>query len=209
MKKSIALFAVAILAVGLSAAALAQEHTTTVTRAPATDKPAGIIVDEVHVTAEVKAIDYEKRSVDLALPSGETRTLTVSQDAVNFPQVKVGDTVDVSYVESLAIALLGPAEAPVTGEGTVVALAPVGAKPGGLAVNTQRITARVTAIDQAARMITLTGPQGNTRTVKAGPEVKRFNEIRVGDQITVQYTEALLLDVKTAKPAPKPGAPKQ
>lgn len=204
MKKSIALFAVAILAVGLSATALAQEHTTTITRAPATEKPGGMIVDEVHVRAVVKAVDYEKRSVALTLPSGETKTLTVSQDAVNFPQVKVGDTVDISYVESLAISLLGPAEKPVTGEGAAVVLAPVGAKPGGFAVNTQSITARVTMIDKATRMVTLTGPEGNTRAVKAGPEVKRFDEIRIGDQVTVKYTEALLLDVKPAAPAPKP-----
>lgn len=208
MKKSIALFAVAILAVGLAATAVAQEQTTTITRAPATEKPGGMIVNEIHAQAVVKAIDYEKRSVDLTLPSGETKSLTVSQDAVNFPQVKVGDTVDISYVESLAISLLGPAEKPVTSEGAAVVLAPVGAKPGGFVAKTQTITARVTMIDPATRMVTLTGPEGNTRAVKAGPEVKRFNEIRIGDQVTVNYTEALLLDVKTAKAAPKPVAPK-
>jgi hypothetical protein len=208
MTKTIALFSVAILAVGLSTAALAQEQTTTVTRAPASERPGGTIVNELHVKAVVKAVDHEKRTVDLALPNGETQTFSVSKDAVNFPQVKVGDTVEAGYVESLAISVLGPAEKPVTGEGTAVVLAPVGAKPGGFAVNTQNITARVTAIDYTTRMVTLTGPQGNTRTVKAGPAVKRLSEIKVGDQITVQYTEAVLLDVKEAKPAANPGAPK-
>jgi len=208
MRKSIALFAVATLAVGLSAVAQTQEQTTTVTRAPATERPAGMIVDKVTITAAVKAIDYEKRTVALALPSGETQTFSVSQDAVNFPQTKVGDKVDVSYVESLAIAVLGPAEEPVTGEGAAVVLAPVGAKPGGFVVTTQSLTARVTAIDYATRMVTLTAPQG-TRTLKAGPEVKRLNEIRVGDQVTMQYTEALLLDVRPSQPAPPADAPKQ
>ena len=208
MRKSIALFAIATLAVGLSAVAQAQEQTTTVTRAPATERPAGMIVDKVTLTAKVKAIDYEKRTVDLDLPSGETKTLTVSEDAVNFPQVKVGDTVEVAYVESLAIAVLGPAEAPKTGERAAAVLAPVGAKPGGIAVTTQSVTARVTAIDYTTRMVTLTGPQG-TRTLKATAEVKRFNEVRVGDQVTLQYTEALALDVRPSQPAPPPSAPKQ
>jgi hypothetical protein len=208
MTKAISIFSVAVLAAGFSTAALAQEQTTTVTRAPSSERPAATIVNEIHVTAVVKAVDYQKRTVDLALPNGQAQTFTVSEAAVNFPQVKVGDTVDAGYVESLAISVLGPAEKPITGEGTAVVLAPVGAKPGGFAVNTQSLTARVTAIDYATRMVTLTGPQGNTRTVKAGPEVKRLSEIKVGDQITVQYTEAVLLDVKEAEPAAKPAAPK-
>ena len=208
MKKSIALFAVAALAVGLQAAAQTAEHTTTIARAPSSERPGGIIVDKLTVTAEVKAIDYAKRTVDLLLPNGETRSLTVSEEAVNFPQVKVGDKVDVAYVESLAIAVLGPAEAPITGERGTVALAPEGTKPGGIAVATQSVTARVTAIDQATRMVTLTGPNG-TRTIKAGPDVKRLAEIKDGDQVTMQYTEALALDVRPAQAVAAAEAPKQ
>jgi DNA-binding beta-propeller fold protein YncE len=206
MRKRVLLPAVALLAFGPGVAAQAQERTTTVARAADSERPAGIIVDTVKVVAEVKAIDYEKRTVTLALPSGEMPTFTVSEEAVNFPQTKVGDTVELSYLESLAVAVLGPAEEPIAGAGAGVVLAPVGAKPGGVVVASKTLTARVTAIDQATRMVTLTGPEGNTRTIKVGPDVKRLAEVRAGDQVTMQYTEAVAIDVQ---PAAKPAAAKQ
>lgn len=205
MTRSITWIAVAVLALGLATTAAAQEQSTTVTRAPATEKPGGTIVNEIHATAVVKAIDYKLREITVALPSGEARSFAVSEDAVNFPQVKVGDSVDIAYVESLAVAVLGPAEQSASGAGAAVALAPVGTKPGGVVVATKKLTARVVKIDQEKRLVTLTGPEGNTRTLEVGPEVKRLSEIRVGDQVTFQYTEALMLDVRPSAPA----APKQ
>jgi hypothetical protein len=77
--------------------------------------------------------------------------------------------------------------------GAVVA----GTAPGKAGVaQTVALVATVTAIDKATRDITLKGPQGNEVTVTAGPEVKNFDSIRVGDQVTVRYIEALTLELK-------------
>jgi len=43
-----------------------------------------------------------------------------------------------------------------------------------------RVTATVDAIDKAKRLITLKGPEGNLFVVQAGPEVKNFDQIKVG-----------------------------
>ena len=48
---------------------------------------------------------------------------------------------------------------------------------------TVKVTATITAIDSATRDVTLKGPKGNELTVTAGPEVKNFASMKVGDQV--------------------------
>jgi hypothetical protein len=90
---------------------------------------------------------------------------------------------------------------------TTAALAwPVAAQTGGAAVatapgkagvaDTVSISATITAIDKATRDITLKGPQGKEVTLTAGPEVKKFDQLKVGDQVNAQYVEALTLELK-------------
>ncbi len=52
--------------------------------------------------------------------------------------------------------------------------APAG-KPGVVVVEVAEIKAKVDAVDYGKRLVTLTGPAGNTVTVKAGPEVKNLD----------------------------------
>jgi hypothetical protein len=52
----------------------------------------------------------------------------------------------------------------------------------------------VKAVDAAARTVTLEGKGGETQTVKVGPNVKRFDEIAVGDTIVIQLEQGLLLE---------------
>lgn len=60
------------------------------------------------------------------------------------------------------------------------------------------ITATVVKVDAASRVVTLKGPKGNVVDVEVSPEVKRFPEIKVGDQLTVTYAESLVLSVSKA-----------
>ena len=62
----------------------------------------------------------------------------------------------------------------------------------------QTLTAKITAIDAAKRLITLTGPKGNSVTLEASAEVKRFSELKVGDEVTIKYTETFV--ARLAKP---------
>ncbi|HQR45349.1 MAG TPA: hypothetical protein PLB02_06770 [Thermoanaerobaculia bacterium] len=64
--------------------------------------------------------------------------------------------------------------------------------------NVQTLTVTITAIDPAKRLITFKGPGGQTETVEATEAVKRFNELKVGDQVTIKYTEKLV--ARIAKP---------
>jgi hypothetical protein len=62
--------------------------------------------------------------------------------------------------------------------------------------DTKTVTATVEAIDANTRTLTLKGPEGNYVDVEAGPDVKRFNEIKVGDRITARYYENVVLRLK-------------
>jgi hypothetical protein len=52
------------------------------------------------------------------------------------------------------------------------------------------LTATVEAIDHDARLITLKDKDGNVETLEAGPEIKRFNELKVGDTVTNLHLRA-------------------
>lgn len=65
--------------------------------------------------------------------------------------------------------------------------------PGGIAVKTVNISAKVTAINQADRELTLVGPEGNELTVAVGPEAINFDQIKVGDMVNASVTQQLVV----------------
>ncbi len=75
-------------------------------------------------------------------------------------------------------------------------------KPGVVIVETTEIKAKVDAVDQAKRLVTLTGPKGNTVTVKVGPEVKNLPQVKPGDTLTVRYLESVALFVRKSGEPP-------
>jgi hypothetical protein len=80
--------------------------------------------------------------------------------------------------------------------------APVGAQiatnaPGKVSMTEGiKASALVTAIDKATRTITLKGPEGRSFDVVAGDAVKNFAQIKVNDEVVVEYIRALTLEVK-------------
>ncbi len=64
------------------------------------------------------------------------------------------------------------------------------------AVGTATATATIQSIDPTNRLVTLKFDDGTVNTVSAGPEVRRFDELKVGDKVTFQYQEAAVVQVK-------------
>ena len=54
----------------------------------------------------------------------------------------------------------------------------------------------VTALDKNTRAVTIQGATGNVMTVTAGPQIKNFSKIKVGDLVTLSYVAALGLELK-------------
>ena len=81
-------------------------------------------------------------------------------------------------------------------QGTAV----IASEPGkAAAVSVVEATVTVVAINPKTRVITLKGASGKTIDVEAGDEVKNFSQIRVGDNVKVQYREALTIELKKTK----------
>lgn len=64
--------------------------------------------------------------------------------------------------------------------------------PGGVFVETHKMTANVTDVDAASRKITLLAADGKKTAVKCGPEVINFDQIHVGDQVKATVTDELV-----------------
>jgi Cu/Ag efflux protein CusF len=184
-KLVIALF-VAISLVGVRAA-LADEH-----------KPAaGGFSNTVEIQATVTAIDLKTRMVTLKGLEGNETTIYVDKRARNLPQVKVGDVVKVAYHEAVAWKVNESKKAVPTEAQAAAARAEPGQKPGGAAGQRITFTATIEAIDLANGTVTLKGPQGNSRTIKARNPAN-LKKVKVGELVDITYTEAVAIKVEPA-----------
>jgi len=84
------------------------EEEQTVQLAPKGKMPAGVVADTVQITANVEAIDYQKRTVTLKGPEGNVRTIKVGEGVKHLDQVKVGDQVVVRVTEAFALSVIRP-----------------------------------------------------------------------------------------------------
>jgi len=155
-------------------------------------------VRTVKVTAQVVAIDKATRTVTLKGPQGNTVEVVAGDEVKNFAQIKVGDMLVVSYVQSLSLELQ---KAKTGASGITTQSAAVTAKPGerpaAAAGNQVTAIAKVTAVDKKASTISLKGPRGNTVVLDVqNPD--QFKVVKVGDEVLVTYTEALAISVEPA-----------
>ena len=63
------------------------------------------------------------------------------------------------------------------------------------------MTAEIVAIDKDARVVTLEDEDGEIQEIFCGPEVKRFDELKVGDKVTFRYYESIVSHIR------RPGDP--
>ena len=61
-------------------------------------------------------------------------------------------------------------------------------------------SAKIAAIDKATRTVTLVDSKGAKTDVQCGPEVKRFDELKVGQTVTFTYKEAVATKIVKADP---------
>jgi Cu/Ag efflux protein CusF len=66
--------------------------------------------------------------------------------------------------------------------------------------NAVTAVATIQAIDSTTRSVTLRNDKGEEDTFQIGPDVKRFDEFKVGDKVRMTYYESLVFELR------KPGA---
>ena len=154
-----------------------------------------IEVGAITATSKVTAVDPAKRTVTLTNDAGETNTYQLGKNVRNFDQIKVGDQVKATLLESVAVAVSKSSAAPDAGARGVVAVAPKGAMPGVIIAKTRQITAKIVSVDTAARTVTVEGPMGGKPTIKVGPKVN-LDQLQNGDDVTLRVTDALAIRVE-------------
>ncbi len=68
-------------------------------------------------------------------------------------------------------------------------------KPGILEAVVTTIEATVEKVDHDSRKVTLKGPEGKTITIEVDERVKNLPQVEVGDLVTVEYVEAVAIQV--------------
>lgn len=69
------------------------------------------------------------------------------------------------------------------------------------------LTATIEAVDKASRTVTLKRPNGTSVEIKAPAEMQGFNTLKVGDQVTASYFEAVAVNVRKPGDPEPPGEP--
>ena len=59
-----------------------------------------------------------------------------------------------------------------------------------------QLQGKFTLVDQNTRQVVIVGPNGNEFKTTLGNEVKNFNQIKVGDIVTLTHVEILVADIK-------------
>lgn len=152
------------------------------------------VVETIKTSAVVTAVDTTSRKVTLKFEGGKSQTVKCGPAVANFGQIRVGDKLTVTITEELAV-FLGKGNPPSATVGAGVALAPIGAKPGGMVADTVVVTAKITAVNAKTRKVTLLAADGSTRVISAGQQVD-LSSVKPGDDVTVQYTESLAVTME-------------
>jgi hypothetical protein len=63
-------------------------------------------------------------------------------------------------------------------------------------VSTTKASAVIVGIDAALRIVTLKTASGRVVEMVAGPEVRNFDQLKLGEKVKVEYAEALSLELK-------------
>jgi hypothetical protein len=151
--------------------------------------------DSMTITATVEDVDPATRTVTLKGEGGKTVEVQCGDEVRNFNQIKKGDQVTMKYYQSVALGLRKSDEPPSAEEQRALLRAEPGQKPGGVAVKTVQLSATIENIDKATREVTLKGPNGKSKTIKVGDEVKNFDGLKEGDQVVATMTQALAIGV--------------
>ena len=173
-------------------------------------QPKGAIeTNQIEAVVTVTKVDHKARTVTIKGPQGNLRTLEVPPEAQNLDKVKPGDRFKMTYAEALVLAITRGGK-PSSSVDRQVTVAPKGGTPGGRVVRTAQVTGVVDAIDYKDRYVALRGPGQQTVALPVSDEVKDFDQLKVGDTVTVAYAQGLAIEmVPQAKPAKKPAAKKK
>ena len=149
------------------------------------------------MTVTVEAIEQSTRTITVKNDKGIYETIQAPAGMTRFSELKVGDTITARYYENVVVRLKRPGEAAVDVDSAAVTRGE-GQRPAGTAAAQRTITVTVTAMDPKTSSVTVKGPNGYTYSRRVADK-KTFAQLKVGDQLDMTWTDALLISVDSAK----------
>lgn len=152
------------------------------------------MTDVISTTAIIVSVDRVKRLVILKRADGGSVTCKVLPGALGYNDIKAGDEVKVSVAEEMAM-FLGRNSVPAGAAAATAKLrvkVPNHTEAFAAEVGVLVFTAKVVAINDWNDSVTIQLADGLTKTIKVG-EVVNLAEVNVGDNVSVQATEAIVI----------------
>ena len=146
--------------------------------------------------AIVEDVDQSTRVVRLRMENGEELTVVAGSEVRNLDKVSAGDSVRLSYYESVTARMAEPNEGGPATTSVVTSRAPEGTTPGGLVRATSDAVVEFLAYDPATGIVTYKNSQGDTRSVEVNPAMREFAAARrPGERVAVQFTSAMAASI--------------
>lgn len=146
-------------------------------------------------TGTVEKVDLGSRRVTLLLENGKKKIYKADKSVQNLDQVKVADTLKISYTEEIIILVGKSNQAPGVLESGAVGVVPKGAKPGIVMVDTSALGAKILAVNTAKHSVTLEDPDGKKKTVKLGSKVNNLDQVKAGETVDMVMTESPVVEI--------------
>ncbi len=160
-------------------------------------EPGGLLVETTELSATVVKVNKSTREVTMVDPQGRKSTYRAGPEVRNFDQIEPGDRVRAALTEQYLSFVRKPgSEMPASAEQVrqKVVVAPKGAKPSVLIVNTSEYTGRVHSIDAKNRTATIVFADGRRQTFKARPDVDMTRH-DVGAEVVFRTTESVAVSI--------------
>jgi hypothetical protein len=151
----------------------------------------------VTVTVTIEAIESATRTLTVKNDKGLYETIQVPPEVKRFSELKVGDKITARYYDNLVVRMKRPGEAAVDVDSAALTRGE-GQRPAGTAATQRTITVTITNIDPKATSVTVKGPNGYTYSRRVADK-KAFALLKVGDQLDMTWTEAMMISVESAK----------
>jgi hypothetical protein len=155
------------------------------------------LTDTYQFTGTITAIDPVAREVHVTDAQGQTFVFAVGPGAKNFNQLKTSDHVHLKLTRAVAVSISPGNGIRSSTETVAAASAPLGHMPSGSEEHRATIVADVIGVDRKNGLLKVKGPQGDVVEARVRhPEL--LDNVKKGDQLTLDYTEAVALSVTRA-----------
>ena len=152
------------------------------------------------VIATVDAVDQATRLLTVKGDDGSTASFVVGPEVKNFPQIRVGDKVVISYYRGIAAELQtkGTPLSKKVNQLDVASTAQPGTKPGASVGSAVHATVVIEKVDTKANTVSFKRPDGTSRTLPVETQEGRdfIAKLKKGDQVEVLYIEAVAIEVR-------------